>query len=42
MLGDINIIGLWEEFVKFMNRIFAWLAFVLGGKDFDSDYGENG
>lgn len=35
----MDIIGLWELFVQSMNRLFAWLAFVLGGADFDPDYG---
>lgn len=39
---DIDLIGLWDAFVEAMNRLMAWLAFVLGGKDFDSDYGQNG
>ncbi len=39
---EIDILGLWNLFVESMNRLMAWLAFVLGGKDFDSDYGQNG
>ncbi len=39
---EIDILGLWDLFVESMNRLMAWLAFVLGGKDFDSDYGQNG
>lgn len=42
MIGDIDILGLWDMFVAGMNKIMAWLAYVLGGKDFDSDYGQKG
>lgn len=36
----MDILGLWEVFVEAMNRVMAWLAFVLGGEDFDADYGQ--
>lgn len=39
-VNTMDIIGLWELFVQSMNRLFAWLAFVLGGADFDPDYGQ--
>ena len=36
----MDILGLQEMFVEAMNRLMAWLAFVLGGEDFDADYGQ--
>ncbi len=40
MFDNLDVVGLWDLLVEGMNRLVAWLAFVLGGKDFDSDYGQ--
>lgn len=35
MLGDIDILGLWDLFIGFLNRVVAWLVFVFGGGEWD-------
>lgn len=39
MLGNVDVVGLWELFVSFIDRVVAWLFCVLGGGEWDPDYG---
>lgn len=38
MIGNIDILGLWEMFVAFFDRVVAWLYCVVGGGEWDPDF----
>ena len=40
MLENFDIMAGWQMFVDFMDRIVAWLFCVIGGGEWDPDYGK--
>lgn len=39
MIQGVDIVGVWEMIVAFFDRVVAWLFCVIGGGDWDPDYG---
>lgn len=39
MLNGVDIVGLWDAFVAFMDRVVAWLYCVIGKGEWNPDYG---
>ncbi len=35
MSKSVDILGLWDLFIGFFNRLVAWMVFVLGGGEWD-------
>lgn len=40
MFDNIDILGIWNMFIAFMDRIIAWLVCVIGGGEWNPDYGK--
>ncbi len=40
MFENLDIVELWKGFISFMNRVMAWLVFVVGRGDWNPDYFE--
>lgn len=34
---SVDILGLWDLFIGFFNRLIAWLVFVIGGGEWNPD-----
>ena len=41
LLNGVDVVGLWEMFLQFMDNIIAWLYVIIEGADWDPDYGRN-
>lgn len=39
-MGDYDILGIWQMFIDFMDRVVAWLYCVIGGGEWNPDYGK--
>ncbi len=35
MFDNVDILGLWDLFIGFFNRLVAWLVFIFGGGEWD-------
>lgn len=35
MIGNVDILGLWEMFIGFLDRVVAWLVFIFGGGEWN-------
>ncbi len=35
MFDSVDIIGLWDLFIGFFDRLISWLVFIFGGGEWD-------